>query len=387
MSGYKVISSDSHVIEPSDLWTSRLERKFRDRAPHLVRGAEGDHWWCDGRLMMGMNFAVNVGVRFEDPDKITDMGRIEDIPLGGYIPDEHVKDMDTDGVDAGILFPSYAFKLYNAMADSDLLTACFRVYNDWIIEFCNAHPDRLHSIAMLNVDDVGTGVRELERCAKLGVVGAMIPVFPPLYPHEGRRYTSPDYEPLWAAAQDLDMPLHLHILTNRRCFDEAVHAPDTLVAASGGDDSLAFLASHDHWPRMSLGDMIFSGVFERYPKLQVGSVEFDLSWIPHFLERIDYTYTDRGVGLTSGKRPLAEGMLPSDYFHQNVFAGFQEDALGIRDREIIGVDNIMWGSDYPHAESTFPRSQDILEGILMDCTEQEKAKIVGGNAARVYRLD
>ena len=386
MAGYRVISSDSHVIEPADLWTSRIDRKFRDRAPHVVQGEEQDQWWCDGRLILGLNFAINLGVRFEDPDKITDVGRLEDVPLGGYIPDEHVKDMDTDGVDAGILFPSYAFKLYNAVADSELLTACLRVYNDWMGEFCNSHPRRLNGIAMLNVDDVGVGVRELERCAKLGFAGAMIPVFPPLYPHEGLRYSSPDYEPLWAAAQDLGMPIHLHILTNRRCFDEAVHDVTSMVPAAGGDGSLAFLSSHDHWPRMSLGDIIFSGVFERYPKLRVGVVEFELSWIPHFLDRIDYTYTQRGV-VAADKLPLREGLLPSDYFHQNVFAGFQEDALGIRDREIIGVDNIMWGSDYPHAESTFPRSQDILEEILRDCTDQEKAKIVGGNAARIYHLD
>ena len=305
------------------------------------------------------------------------------------------KTWTSDGVDAGILFPSNAFKLYNAVADSELLSACFRTYNDWIGEFCNAHPDRLHGIAMLNVDDVEDGVRELERCAKLGFAGAMIPVFPPLYPHEGRRYSSPDYAPLWAAAQDLDMPLHLHILTNRRSFDEAVHDPNSLVAAAGGDLSLAFLSCHAHWPSMSLGDIIFSGVFERYPKLRVGVVEFELSWIPHFLERIDNTYTQTGVIDESrlrqfdprfATRPLREGMLPSDYFHQNVFAGFQEDALGISLREIIGVDNIMWGSDYPHPESTFPRSRQILEEILRDCTEQEKAKMVGGNAARIYHL-
>ena len=385
MPDYKIISSDSHVIEPADLWTSRIDRKFKDKAPHVIQGEEQDQWWCDGRLVQGMGFAVNLGVRFEDPSLLTDVGRLDGIPPGGYDPDEHVKDMDADGVDAGVLFPSYAFKLYNTVTDSDLLTACFRAYNDWIGEFCGSHPDRLHSIAMLNLDDVADGVKELERCAKLGFVGAMIPVFPPLYPHEGRRYWSPDFEPLWAAAQDLEMPLHLHILTNRRSFDEAVHDTNSLAPVSAGDLSPAFLACHDHWPKMSLGDIIFSGVFERYPKLRVGAVEFELSWIPFFLERLDYTYTQRGV-VVSADQILGEDMLPSDYFHQNVFAGFQEDAMGIRDRDIIGVDNIMWGSDYPHPESTFPRSQEILEEILKDCTEQEKEKIVGGNAAKVYHL-
>ena len=386
MSDYRVISQDSHVLEPPDLWTSRIEKKFKDKAPHIVQGEEQDQWWCDGRLMQGMGFAVNLGVRFETPEKLTDVGRLDDAPLGGFFPDEHVKDMGTDGVDAEVLFPSYAFKLYNSVADSELLSACFRVYNDWIDEFCKTHPKQLHGIAMLNVDDVEDGVNELQRCANRGFAGAMIPVFPPLYPHEGPRYSAPEYEPLWATAQDLDIPLHLHILTNRRAFDESIHDVDSLVPAAGGDRSPAFMACHDHWPRMSLGDIIFSGVFERYPKLRVGAVEYELSWIPHFLDRIDYTYTQRGV-TTAGKKSLGEGTLPSDHFHRNCFAGFQEDALGIRDRDIIGVENIMWGSDYPHAESTFPRSREILEEILVDCTDQEKAKIVGGNAANLYKLD
>ena len=385
MSDFRVISSDSHIIEPADLWTSRIERKFRDKAPRIVQGEDQDLWWCDGRALQGMIFFQNLGLRFDEPEKVTDVGRFEGIPLGGYLPDEHVKDMDADGVDAGILFPSYAFKLYNAVVDTDLLTACFKVYNDWIGEFCNAHPNRLHGIAMLNVDDVEVGVRELERCAKLGFAGAMVPVYPAVYPHEGRRYFSHDYDPLWAAAQDLDMPLNFHTITNRLCFDDAVHEPSSLASSVGGDLSPASVVFQDRWPKLSLGDMILSGVFERYPKLQIGVVEFELAWLPHFLDRIDYIYTLSGE--FTNKVPLADGMLPSDYFHQNVFAGFQEDALGIRDRDIIGVDNIMWGSDYPHAESTFPRSRQILEEILRDCTDQEKAKIVGGNAARVYHLD
>ena len=141
----------------------------------------------------------------------------------------------------------------------------------------------------------------------------------------------------------------------------------------------------DHWVRMSLSHMIFSGVFERYPDLRVGSIEMELSWAPHFLDRLDYNYTQRAIGDTSYR--FKGDALPSDFFHSNVFLGFQEDALGIRDRHIIGVDQLLWGSDYPHVESTFPRSQQIIEKILADCTEEEKAKIAGGNAARLYNLD
>ena len=150
--------------------------------------------------------------------------------------------------------------------------------------------------------------------------------------------------------------------------------------------SHTFMANVDHWVRMSIGHMIFNGVFERYPKLQVGSVEMEISWVPHFLERADFNYTQRGVGVAGSYR-LIEGALPSDYFHSNVFVGFQEDALGIRLRDIIGVDNLMWGNDYPHQESTFPKSREIIDELFSECTQEEKAKIVGGNAARIYGLN
>src|SRR4030095_9438923 len=117
--------------------------------------------------------------------------------------------------------------------------------------------------------------------------------------------------------------------------------------------------------------------------LQGETWEDELSWIPHFLDRIDYTYTQR---VQQERYRFKENLLPSAYFHRNVFAAFQEDALGIRDRHIIGVDNLLWGSDYPHVESTFPRSRQIIEEILGDCSEEERAKIAGGNAARIYRL-
>ena len=226
---------------------------------------------------------------------------------------------------------------------------------------------------MLNVDDVRESVKELERCAKAGFVGAMTTV----YPRRERAYDQPEYEVLWAAAQDLGMPLSLHIGTNRPGLGQEFAHVETSTAD--------FITNVDYWVRTSLAKMIFSGVFERYPKLQVGSVEMELSWVPHFLERMDYTYTQRVQGV-EGYR-FKEGALPSDFFHTNVFLGFQEDALGIELRHRIGVDQLQWGADYPHLESTFPRSRQILEQILVDCTQEEKAKIAGGNCARVYGLD
>ena len=116
----------------------------------------------------------------------------------------------------------------------------------------------------------------------------------------------------------------------------------------------------------------------------LGAIEQELAWVPHFLDRIDYAYTQRPLDWSPYR--FKEDMLPSDYFHRNVFLSFQEDILGIRDRPIIGVDNLVWGSDYPHPESTFPKSQEILGEILAECNDEERAKIVGGNTARIYKI-
>ena len=373
MGSYRVISSDNHVFEPADLWTERVEPKFRDRAPCIIRMNDEDWWVCEDRKIVGMGLGSMTGVRFEAPEKLRKEGLYEHVRIGSYVPEEQVNDMDADGVDAGVVFPSIGFLMYNVVANSELLTALFRAYNDWLGEFCKPYPDRLKGIALLNLDDVQVGVEEMKRCVKMGLVGAMIPVSPP----PERKYDSPEYEPLWAAAQDLGISINLHIATNRPGTGQEFKNRDNLSAS--------YRANVDHWVRMSLGDIIFGGVFERYPNLKVGSVEHELSWVPHFLDRMDYAYTQEAP--KPGWYRFKEAMLPSDYFHRNVFVGFQQDGLGVKLRNIIGVDNILWGSDCPHPESTFPRSRQILDEILADCTEDEKAKIAGQNAARTYNIN
>ncbi len=376
MANYRVVSSDNHVTEPADLWQTRSPAKFRDRVPHIVRTDDGTDWWvCDDYKVVSVFFGTQTGVRFEEPEKLSISGSetiYENLRPGGYIPEEHIKDMDIDGIDVSIVYPTVGLLLFS-VPDSELLTSVFASYNDWVAEFCNAIPRRLKGIAMLNVDDVSESVKELERCAKLGFCGAMITVYPP----EERSYDLPEYEPLWAAAEDLQMPLGLHAGTNRPGPGQEFSNIETVKPA--------FISNFDHWVRVSIAHMIFSGVFERHPKLQIGSVEQELSWVPHFLDRMDYTHTQR-VQEWSPHR-FKDDVLPSDFFHRNVFLGFQEDILGIRDRHIIGVDNLLWGGDYPHPESTFPRSREIIEEILSGCTEEEKAKIAGENSVRIYHLD
>ena len=369
----RIISGDDHVFEPVDLWTTRAETRFKDRAPKVIRLEDGGDWWtCDGHLGLGAFSGAQAGLRFEEPEKLSTVDDIANVRPGGFIPEEHIKDMDIDGVEVSVLYPSVGLMLYS-LADGELMSSLFKTYNDWIVEYCRPFPNRLKGIGMLDTDNVKDAVHEMERCAKLGLAGAMISVYPP----ENKAYSSPEYDPLWAAAQDMEIPLSLHIGTNR--LGPGQQFVDLTTTRP------SFFTTRDHWVRVSISDMIFSGVFERYPRLQVGSIEMDLSWIPYHLDSMDYVYTQLAGEFVPYR--FKEDMLPRDYFRRNVFISFQEDALGINLlRQIIGVDNLLWGSDYPHQESTFPRSRQILEEILVDCTEEEKAKITCHNAERIYRL-
>ena len=380
MSSYRVISGDSHIIETSDVWTERAPPRFKDLVPHVEAAEPGaldhhgrpqkDFWVCEGQQIVQFGGDPKTGVRFDDPmDLLKGHRGDEYIVKGAFIPEEHVKDNELDGVDVSIVYPTIGIYLFG-IQDSLLMDEICRGYNDWIADWCSAFPDKLKGIAMINHDDVGVAVKEMERARKMGLIGAMITVAP----LDDQLYDQPVYEPMWAASQDLDMPLSLHAATNRAGF-----FADPLAMRA------AWITTMHHAIETSLADIILSGVLDRYPSIKVGSVEHEIAWVPHFLDRLDNTYTQRvGPWLTENR--LKDDLLPSDQFRTNCFLGFQEDALGLRNRDIIGMDTLQWGSDYPHAESTFPRSREILDGILIGCTEEEKAKIVGGNCAEMYHL-
>jgi predicted TIM-barrel fold metal-dependent hydrolase len=367
-----ILSSDSHVFEPADLWTTRIDAAFRHRAPRIVRIDGADEIVIEAdQVLSGIGLISNAGARFEAPETISGRGRLEDVHRGGWDPEQHLADMRLDGVAGEVLYPSQGL-FYFRIADSALMSAIFRAYNDWLAEFCRTDPSRLKGIAMVNLDNVAEGIEELERAARLGLAGAMITE----YPLEDRRYDQPEYEPFWSAAESLGMPLSLHTATRRQGKIRGAGAKTLRDASSR--------ATKAFYPALSMCDMIFSGVFDRHPRLTLAIVEFELSWAPHLLDTMDYTYRERHE---EAIYRFKNAMRPSDFFHTNVVLSFQEDAIGIRLRDVIGVDNIMWGSDYPHSESTFPQSRKILAEILAGVPEAEQARIVGGTTARVYGFD
>ena len=185
------------------------------------------------------------------------------------------------------------------------------------------------------------------------------------------------------------MPLHFHVATVR--YDREIiwdrNAPSGLDEGYLAVDKMTWICDEvqrEKWVRRAVTAMMFTEVFERYPKLQVGIVQHELSWVPHFLYMMDSVYKERQMFTTYR---FKNDMLPSDIFHRNVFAESQADDAGIRLRDIIGVDNLLWGNDYPHSESTFPKSREILDLIFADVPGDERSKIVSGNTARIYQYD
>ncbi len=376
MADYPIISANSHIVEPPDMYQSRIEPRFRDRAPRMERrktpgGRDYDAWVIDGMQVGTLGAVMQAGQRFEDPSAIDFLGVWEDVRKGAYTPDAMLRENEDDGVWGSVLQPSQGLFWYR-LPDSALLSEICRCYNDWIADFCKANPARLKGIAMLNVDDVDDACQELERCKRLGLVGAFIPVSP--QPDEPYRH--PIYERFWWTAQDANMPLLLHIGTPRG------GVPGCEFTMNLGELTGAGRSTTDYWVRYSLGAMLFAGVFDRFPRLQIGSVEHEASWIPHWLKQMDFTYLERPV-FTKGWKSR-DGMLPSDYWKRNMFVEFMEDDLGIQLRDRIGVDNMLWGSDYPHAEATWPKSQQFLGRIFDGVPAGDARKITCDNAARMF---
>ncbi len=364
MTTYKIISADSHVVEPPNLWLDYIDRHFIDKAPRLVHQPDTDLFYCEGARRLTFHTFASAGMR---PEDVKEKGRYHDvIRPGAYDPDARLKDMTQDGVDAEVLYPSVSMTFFT-IPDVPFQEACFAAYNSWMADMCKTHPDHLKGIALLSIEDLDHAAQELERSRKLGLVGAMIAI----YPQEGEDYGSPHYDKLWAASEALDMPISLHVATHRR-------------SPTKGPMKASEVATRSVWVQRSIGDMIFSGVFERFPRLKVVSAENEIGWAPYFLEKMDHIFIHR-----RHRHPmnLKGDLLPSQQFHQHVYLTFMRDLAGVRNRDLIGVDNIMWSSDYPHHESTWPHSQEVLAKHFVGVPEVDQRKIVRDNVTRLYHFN
>lgn len=303
-----IISADSHITEPPDTYTARIDPKFRDRAPRIVRDDNlGDIFHIEGLsqpIPMGLVAAAG-----KSAEELATFGvKFEDLHRGGWDPDARLADQDRDGVAGEIIYPTVGMALCNHQ-DLAFKRACMEAYNLWIAEYCAAHPERLFGIGQTAVRTPEEGVEDLEKIKQLGLKGVMLPGEPGL-----EDWDSPFYDRFYEASIALDLPLSFHILTSR-----------SSAVKPRGPKLNGFLtiirANQD-----IIGTMVLSGVFERHPGLKVVCVEADAGWLPHYMYRMDHAYKRHRHWLPAGTL----SKLPSEYVRENVYVTFQDDWVAFR---------------------------------------------------------
>ena len=370
----RIVSADSHMLEPPDLWTKRLDKKFRDQAPHVEDNEKGSYFVAPGLKPSRVSLGFGAGRSGEELKAHFNKG-FSEAPAGGWDPVERIKDQDKDGVLAEVLYTTYGMPLFN-LPDSDLQRACFKSYNDWVAEFAGHNPKRLYPIGLVSLEDIADGVKELERCARIGLRGAQIWGAPP----SDRPYWSRVWDPIWSAAQEFRMPLSLHVGTGKREL-RSTSRPQPQSGPRGPFMTVGYMNTM-HEIQRSFTDMVFGGVFERYPKLIIVSAENDAGWFPHYMYRLDHSFEKFNA---MSDEPLP--MKPSEYLRRQMFVTFQDDPVGPMTYQFFGEDNYMWASDFPHTDCTWPHSREVIERDFAGVPDSVTRKIVFDNAVRVYRME
>ncbi len=359
---YFMVSADSHVNEPGNIWLQGIEPEFRDRLPRIEKNEKGE------------TFHVSEGFRKTKIYESQFEGEDKERADAGRDPEQRLKDMDRDGIDAEIMFMNKGIGMW-ATPDPLFAQAMCRVYNDWAWETFAPYRDRMMPMACIAAGDIPGTLAEIERSAKRGFRGVCFPMKPVFGAHDVNHlnYNLPDFDPVWALLQEADLPLTLHVGTGR----------DPRAAKGHGGAVINYVA-HALSPAIEpVAALCSSGVFERFPKLRFAIIEAGIGWVPWTLDAMDEAYIKHHMWV----RPKLQG-LPSDYFKAHGFASFQEDRAGLALMAEFGLEDcFMWGNDYPHHEGTWPHSAEAIEREMGGLGETQRAKVLGLNAARAFKID
>ena len=334
------ISADSHMAEPLDLWTTRMPAKYKDQALE----------WSGQRI-----------------------GRGQYRREGGWDPVARLKDMAADGVVAEVLYPTRAKSVFRVGFSSEVSEASARVYNDWLIEFCSEAPDRLWGQALIPLFSIENAIEEMDRCKQAGMVGVTTWLCPP----DDLPFSSEHYEKFWSAAEDMEMPVSMHINNGYGPYAEASQQVRSREKDLGPYDTLAFTAGgHKQIAQNTLTHIIGSGVLERHPKLKIIVAEAEVGWIPFWLEELDKRMR---------RRPSLKE-LPSTYFYRQAFGTFSDDPVGGHLLAKWGQNSFLWSNDYPHpgVGDVWLFSGALIARDLGYLDASVRAKIVRESVAKLY---
>ena len=386
-----LVSSDGHLEVVPERWSPRMPAALRPKAPRTIKLPDGgDAILVEGQKPYPVPFLdLRAGRTNENwqPFGVT----VEDT-AGVGPPEQRLREQDMDGLHAEVLFPNMQLgpRLWRTMTDDDAYRAAVRAYNDWLgEEYCAASRDRLIGLGVIPWTNLGDAVSELQHCAALGLKGVALGVFP-----SGKSYATPEDDRFWAAALDMKMPLAVHVGFDRlgpRASEPTFVYPDAdpaAVAKVPGRNIVEWMAFLGLPPALSLTQMIMSGVFDRLPDLQIFFAETRLGWVPFWMEEADYWYerhrhwAERLLNL----KPLRQR--PSDYVRQHVHFSVQHvERVAVELRHHLGVDHVMFATDFPHIECDWPNTRPFAERLFADVPPDERFKIAAGNVLRFFRLE
>ncbi len=380
---YKVIDVDTHVTEPPDVWTSRVSSKWGDLVPHIVRVGEKDMWMIGDKPSLPPGITAMAGFDGMIPDF---PNTYEDAIPAAYDAKARLEHMDREGIYAQVLYPNlggFGSANFLSLEEPELMLECVRAYNDWLIDWCSADPKRLLPIMATPFWDLDAAVAEIQRCAKTGHKGVLFGSQPDTFGQPS--LVNRHWDPLWAAAQDVDLPISFHIGSG-----------DNSGLLSGGDG----LGVRTHMARVCtqlfmensncIADVIFSGICHRFPKLNLVSVESGASWVIFAVEAFDWQWKNNGV---TSEHPEYD-LLPSEYFMRQIYACFWFEEQGVQRALELYPENLLYETDFPHptsmspgpASSADPPAQ-YAERVLGGMSEPIIRNVLHDNAARVYHLD
>lgn len=357
------ISGDSHIFEPEDLWEKPLAAKYGDQVPRMVKR----HMGVEGKFFFS-------GLEYIRQDEAVEGDAEMQAKLlrASYDPAERMKCLDEDNIYGEIV--NSTFLLFGMRAkNDDLVRDCCAVFNDWLSEYCSHAPKRLFGTAMIHMEDPIWAAKELERVAKRGLKSAIIncDTRPHWEPYQSRKY-----DPFWAAAQALDMPVTLHIITGNERDLFTLHGPERI-----------------NIPRSALGvlgeagavlanEFIFGGIMDRFPKLKLVCSEFEVSWLPYWFFRVRQIEQDFGPVLKFPKiaRPVEE-YLP------RIYHGMIDDVYIEKVLDVVPLSTLMWGSDFPHARCTYPETAKVIDRIFGNLDPATRHAVTFANAAKLYNFD
>ncbi len=373
-----IVDADAHIDPPYEMWKDYLPASQAEKAPYIENGEEHDWIVFEGKKRPVMMISNQAGRKGEDYKMVGRRSEMRPV----WLPETRLEDMTTDGMDAAVLFGGGPL----GTADPDLYIASFDAYNRWLWDFCGADRKRLVPVGYVPMRNVDETVGMLRELGKLGFRTVNIPAFPmdPDVPKAGgfsaqalgltgnpdgeRSYLDAEFDPLWQTVTELDMTLTMHLGGRIPRFGNKQHfLPDLVMSKTAMAEPVAI--------------MVFGGLFQRFPRLRLAIVESGVGWMSWMAEYMDRTWERQRYWTDS---PLTEK--PSYYMDQNVYASFIHDRVGILNRELPGGKNIMWSSDYPHSETTFPNSLHVIARDFDGIPEAAINEIVFARAKRLYRV-